>query len=32
VNDDLTQQQTYERYQQYMAGLRSKAKVEVLLQ
>jgi peptidyl-prolyl cis-trans isomerase C len=32
VKDDLTQQQTYERYQQYMAGLRSKAKVEVLLQ
>jgi peptidyl-prolyl cis-trans isomerase C len=32
VKDDLTQQQTYERYQQYMAGLRSKAKVEVLIQ
>jgi peptidyl-prolyl cis-trans isomerase C len=32
VKDDLTQQQTYDRYQQYMAGLRSKAKVEVLLQ
>jgi peptidyl-prolyl cis-trans isomerase C len=32
VKDDLTQQQTYEHYQQYMAGLRSKAKVEVLLQ
>jgi peptidyl-prolyl cis-trans isomerase C len=32
VKDDLTQQQTYERYQQYMAGLRNKAKVEVLLQ
>jgi peptidyl-prolyl cis-trans isomerase C len=32
VKEDLTQQQTYERYQQYMAGLRSKAKVEVLLQ
>ena len=32
VKDDLTQQQTYERYRQYMAGLRSKAKVEVLLQ
>lgn len=32
VKDDLTQQHTYERYQQYMAGLRSKAKVEVLLQ
>jgi peptidyl-prolyl cis-trans isomerase C len=32
VKDDLTQQQTYERYQRYMAGLRSKAKVEVLLQ
>jgi peptidyl-prolyl cis-trans isomerase C len=32
VKDDLTKEQTYERYQQYMAGLRSKAKVEVLLQ
>jgi peptidyl-prolyl cis-trans isomerase C len=32
VQEDLTQQQTYERYQQYMAGLRNKAKVEVLLQ
>ena len=32
VKEDLTQQQTYERYQQYMAGLRSKAKVEVLIQ
>jgi peptidyl-prolyl cis-trans isomerase C len=32
VQEDLTQQQTYERYQQYMAGLRSKAKVDVLLQ
>jgi peptidyl-prolyl cis-trans isomerase C len=32
VQEDLTQQRTYERYQQYMAGLRSKAKVEVLLQ
>jgi peptidyl-prolyl cis-trans isomerase C len=32
VKEDLTQQQTLERYQQYMAGLRSKAKVEVLLQ
>ena len=32
VKEDLTQQQTYERYQQYMAGLRGKAKVEVLLQ
>jgi peptidyl-prolyl cis-trans isomerase C len=32
VKEDLTQQQTFERYQQYMAGLRSKAKVEVLLQ
>jgi peptidyl-prolyl cis-trans isomerase C len=32
AKDDLTKQQTYERYQQYMAGLRSKAKVEVLLQ
>jgi peptidyl-prolyl cis-trans isomerase C len=32
VKDDLTKRQTYERYQQYVAGLRSKAKVEVLLQ
>jgi len=32
AQEDLTQQRTYERYQQYMAGLRSKAKVEVLLQ
>jgi peptidyl-prolyl cis-trans isomerase C len=32
AKEDLTQEQTYERYQQYMAGLRSKAKVEVLLQ
>jgi peptidyl-prolyl cis-trans isomerase C len=31
VKDDLTREQTYERYQQYVAGLRSKAKVEVLL-
>jgi peptidyl-prolyl cis-trans isomerase C len=29
---DLTEQRTYERYQQYLAGLRGKAKVEVLLQ
>jgi peptidyl-prolyl cis-trans isomerase C len=32
VKEDLTQEQTYERYQQYVAGLRGKAKVEVLLQ
>ncbi|MGH8068374.1 MAG: peptidylprolyl isomerase [Candidatus Entotheonellia bacterium] len=32
VQEDLTREQTYERYQQYVAGLRSKAKVEVLLQ
>jgi peptidyl-prolyl cis-trans isomerase C len=32
VKEDLTQEQTYERYQQYVAGLRGKAKVEVLFQ
>jgi parvulin-like peptidyl-prolyl isomerase len=32
VKEDLTREQTYERYQQYVAGLRGKAKVEVLLQ
>ena len=32
VQDDLTKEKTYERYQHYMAGLRGKAKVEVLLQ
>jgi len=32
VQEDLTQEQTYTRYQKYVAGLRSKAKVEVLLQ
>jgi peptidyl-prolyl cis-trans isomerase C len=32
VKEDLTREQTYERYQQYVAGLRSKAKVEVMLQ
>jgi peptidyl-prolyl cis-trans isomerase C len=32
AQDDLTREQTYERYQKYVAGLRSKAKVEVLLQ
>jgi peptidyl-prolyl cis-trans isomerase C len=32
VQEDLTQEQTYERYQQYVAGLRNKAKVEVMLQ
>jgi parvulin-like peptidyl-prolyl isomerase len=32
VKQDLTQQQTYERYQQYVNGLRGKSKVEVLLQ
>jgi peptidyl-prolyl cis-trans isomerase C len=32
VQEDLTREQTYERYQQYMAALRGKAKVEVLLQ
>jgi peptidyl-prolyl cis-trans isomerase C len=32
VKEDLTQRQSFERYQQYMVGLRSKAKVEVLLQ
>jgi peptidyl-prolyl cis-trans isomerase C len=32
VKEDLTREQTYERYQQYMAGLRNKAKVEVLIQ
>jgi peptidyl-prolyl cis-trans isomerase C len=31
VQDDLTREQTYERYQKYVAGLRNKAKVEVLL-
>jgi peptidyl-prolyl cis-trans isomerase C len=31
VKEDLTREQTYERYQQYVAGLRSKAKVEVLM-
>lgn len=31
VKEDLTREQTYERYQQYVAGLRSKAKVELLL-
>jgi peptidyl-prolyl cis-trans isomerase C len=31
VKEDLTRERTYERYQQYVAGLRSKAKVEVLL-
>ncbi|HSF29915.1 MAG TPA: peptidylprolyl isomerase [Candidatus Tectomicrobia bacterium] len=32
VQEDLTREQTFERYQQYVAALRSKAKVEVLLQ
>jgi peptidyl-prolyl cis-trans isomerase C len=32
VQEDLTREQTYDRYQKYVAGLRSKAKVEVLLQ
>jgi peptidyl-prolyl cis-trans isomerase C len=32
VKEDLTREQTYERYQQYVAQLRNKAKVEVLLQ
>jgi peptidyl-prolyl cis-trans isomerase C len=32
VQEDLTREQTYERYQKYVAGLRSKAKLEVLLQ
>lgn len=32
VKQDLTQQQTYDLYQQYVDGLRGKAKVEVLLQ
>jgi peptidyl-prolyl cis-trans isomerase C len=32
VKEDLTREQTYERYQQYMASLRNKAKVEVLIQ
>jgi peptidyl-prolyl cis-trans isomerase C len=32
VQEDLTREQTYARYQKYVAGLRSKAKVEVLLQ
>jgi peptidyl-prolyl cis-trans isomerase C len=32
VKEDLTREQTYERYQQYVAGLRDKATVEVLLQ
>jgi peptidyl-prolyl cis-trans isomerase C len=31
VKEDLTREQTYERYQKYVAGLRSKATVEVLL-
>jgi peptidyl-prolyl cis-trans isomerase C len=31
VKEDLTREQTYERYQQYVGGLRGKAKVEVLL-
>jgi peptidyl-prolyl cis-trans isomerase C len=31
VKEDLTREQTYARYQQYVGGLRSKAKVEVLL-
>jgi peptidyl-prolyl cis-trans isomerase C len=31
VKEDLTREQTFERYQQYVAGLRTKAKVEVLL-
>jgi peptidyl-prolyl cis-trans isomerase C len=31
VREDLTREQTYERYQQYVGNLRSKAKVEVLL-
>jgi parvulin-like peptidyl-prolyl isomerase len=32
AQEDLTREQTYTRYQKYVAGLRSKAKVEVLLQ
>jgi peptidyl-prolyl cis-trans isomerase C len=32
VQEDLTQEQTTTRYQQYVAGLRHKSKVEVLLQ
>ena len=32
AKEDLTRERTYERYQQYVAGLRSKAKVEVMLQ
>jgi peptidyl-prolyl cis-trans isomerase C len=32
VQEDLTREQTSARYQKYVAGLRSKAKVEVLLQ
>jgi len=32
VQEDLTREQTYARYQKYVAGLRSKAKVEVLFQ
>jgi peptidyl-prolyl cis-trans isomerase C len=32
VKEDLTREQTYVRYQQYVAQLRNKAKVEVLLQ
>ena len=32
AKQDLTQQQTYDRYQQYVEKLRGKAKVEVLLQ
>jgi len=32
VQEDLTREQTYARYQKYVAGLRSKAKVEMLLQ
>lgn len=32
VQEDVTREQTYSRYQKYVAGLRGKAKVEVLLQ
>jgi peptidyl-prolyl cis-trans isomerase C len=32
VKEDLTREQTYARYQQYIAALRGKAKVEMLLQ
>jgi peptidyl-prolyl cis-trans isomerase C len=32
AQEDLTREQTYARYQKYVAGLRSKSKVEVLLQ